>query len=76
MEERVSLGPKVAEGEDVFGVAHIFASFNDTFVVSLGPPTPPIVLSLYGLQCFDTPRTQTRRSGLCRKQSLPELSPA
>lgn len=33
MEERVTLGPKVAEGENVFGVAHIFASFNDTFVV-------------------------------------------
>ncbi|PPQ66918.1 hypothetical protein CVT26_010007 [Gymnopilus dilepis] len=28
----VSLGPQVAEGETVFGVAHIFASFNDTFV--------------------------------------------
>ena len=28
----VSLGPQVAEGEQVFGVAHIFASFNDTFV--------------------------------------------
>ena len=28
----VSLGPQVAEGENVFGVAHIFASFNDTFV--------------------------------------------
>ncbi|KAI5703325.1 40S ribosomal protein S14 [Diaphorina citri] len=28
----VSLGPQVKEGEDVFGVAHIFASFNDTFV--------------------------------------------
>lgn len=28
----VSLGPQVLEGEDVFGVAHIFASFNDTFV--------------------------------------------
>eukprot|EP00941_MAST-03F_sp_MAST-3F-sp1_P000459 g459.t1 len=25
-------GPKVPEGEQVFGVAHIFASFNDTFV--------------------------------------------
>ena len=31
-EEQVSLGPQVAEGENVFGVAHIFASFNDTFV--------------------------------------------
>merc|ERR1712204_163026 len=28
----VSLGPQVREGEIVFGVAHIFASFNDTFV--------------------------------------------
>ncbi|EEB86574.1 hypothetical protein MPER_16423, partial [Moniliophthora perniciosa FA553] len=31
-ETTVSLGPQVAEGEKVFGVAHIFASFNDTFV--------------------------------------------
>ncbi|KAK9812155.1 hypothetical protein WJX73_000778 [Symbiochloris irregularis] len=31
-EENVSLGPAVREGELVFGVAHIFASFNDTFV--------------------------------------------
>eukprot|EP00944_MAST-04C_sp_MAST-4C-sp1_P003800 g3800.t1 len=31
--EPVVLGPKnVKEGENVFGVAHIFASFNDTFV--------------------------------------------
>ncbi|PAV82529.1 hypothetical protein WR25_15895 isoform A [Diploscapter pachys] len=28
----VSLGPQVKEGELVFGVAHIYASFNDTFV--------------------------------------------
>ena len=28
----MSLGPQVAEGELVFGVAHIYASFNDTFV--------------------------------------------
>lgn len=31
-ETAVSLGPQVAEGELVFGVAHIYASFNDTFV--------------------------------------------
>lgn len=31
-EAQVSLGPQVREGEIVFGVAHIFASFNDTFV--------------------------------------------
>mmetsp|Transcript_57400 Transcript_57400/g.124193 ORF Transcript_57400/g.124193 Transcript_57400/m.124193 type:complete len:149 (+) Transcript_57400:70-516(+) len=30
--EAVSLGPQVREGETVFGVAHIYASFNDTFV--------------------------------------------
>jgi len=28
----VQLGPKVADGEHVFATAHIFASFNDTFV--------------------------------------------
>uniref|UniRef100_A0A2P2LKM3 Uncharacterized protein MANES_15G121200 n=1 Tax=Rhizophora mucronata TaxID=61149 RepID=A0A2P2LKM3_RHIMU len=31
-EETVTLGPQVREGEHVFGVAHIFASFNDTFI--------------------------------------------
>jgi hypothetical protein len=30
----VTLGPTVREGEHAFGVAHIFASFNDTFIVS------------------------------------------
>lgn len=33
-EENITLGPAVREGEHVFGVAHIFASFNDTFIVS------------------------------------------
>ena len=31
-QEQVSLGPQIAEGEVNFGVAHIYASFNDTFV--------------------------------------------
>ncbi|KAI3916585.1 hypothetical protein MKW98_026327, partial [Papaver atlanticum] len=31
-EENVTLGPAVCDGEFVFGVAHIFASFNDTFI--------------------------------------------
>jgi small subunit ribosomal protein S14e len=31
-EQTVSLGPQLAEGDLNFGVAHIFASFNDTFV--------------------------------------------
>eukprot|EP00397_Hematodinium_sp_SG-2012_P065899 GEMP01097104.1.p1 GENE.GEMP01097104.1~~GEMP01097104.1.p1 ORF type:complete len:151 (+),score=46.95 GEMP01097104.1:182-634(+) len=30
--ETVTLGPQVREGERVFGVAHIYASFNDTFI--------------------------------------------
>ena len=32
VDEVVRLGPVVREGEDVFAVAHIYASFNDTFV--------------------------------------------
>merc|ERR1712189_107608 len=31
-EQVISLGPQAAAGEQIFGVAHIFASFNDTFV--------------------------------------------
>jgi len=31
-EENISLGPQIREGELVYGVARIFASFNDTFV--------------------------------------------
>lgn len=31
----MTLGPAIREGELVFGVAHIFASFNDTFIVSI-----------------------------------------
>ncbi|KAH0934096.1 hypothetical protein HID58_011213 [Brassica napus] len=33
-EETVTLGPAVRDGEQVFGVVHIFASFNDTFISS------------------------------------------
>ncbi|GMI30827.1 hypothetical protein TeGR_g3631 [Tetraparma gracilis] len=32
IEEETTLGPKVSDGEQVFAVAHLFASFNDTFV--------------------------------------------
>jgi len=28
----VALGPQALEGENIFGTAHIYASFNDTFV--------------------------------------------
>ncbi|EMP31544.1 40S ribosomal protein S14 [Chelonia mydas] len=31
-EQVISLGPQVAEGENVFGIYHIFTSFNDTCV--------------------------------------------
>ncbi|KAK1175016.1 hypothetical protein AOXY_G2643, partial [Acipenser oxyrinchus oxyrinchus] len=31
-EQVISLGPQVAEGENVFRTCHIFTSFNDTFV--------------------------------------------
>ncbi|ORX41921.1 ribosomal protein-like protein S14 [Piromyces finnis] len=31
-QEVVQLGPKVKEGEIVFGVCHIYAGFNDTFI--------------------------------------------
>merc|ERR1719506_1344747 len=31
-EQVISYGPKVRDDEEVFGIAHIFASFNDTFV--------------------------------------------
>ncbi|TPX34640.1 hypothetical protein SmJEL517_g02661 [Synchytrium microbalum] len=30
--ENIQLGPVAKAGENIFGVAHIFASFNDTFV--------------------------------------------
>eukprot|EP00161_Ancyromonas_sigmoides_P012686 TRINITY_DN3229_c0_g1_i1.p3 TRINITY_DN3229_c0_g1~~TRINITY_DN3229_c0_g1_i1.p3 ORF type:complete len:172 (-),score=99.34 TRINITY_DN3229_c0_g1_i1:76-528(-) len=32
VEEVVRLGPQVRPGEEVFGVVHLFASFNDTFI--------------------------------------------
>merc|ERR1719230_628386 len=32
VEAATTLGPQTRDGEIVFGVAHIFASFNDTFV--------------------------------------------
>ena len=37
-EEKAYYGPRVKEGEHVFGIAHIYASFNDTFVVRHSPP--------------------------------------
>jgi small subunit ribosomal protein S14e len=31
-QETVQLGPQARDGEEVFGVCHIYASYNDTFV--------------------------------------------
>eukprot|EP00389_Voromonas_pontica_P002884 GDKH01004280.1.p1 GENE.GDKH01004280.1~~GDKH01004280.1.p1 ORF type:complete len:171 (+),score=35.93 GDKH01004280.1:57-515(+) len=31
-EQTTTLGPQLREGQNAFGVAHIFASFNDTFI--------------------------------------------
>lgn len=45
-EENVTLGPTVRDGEHVFGVAHIFASFNDTFIVSINMMVSPLELNL------------------------------
>jgi small subunit ribosomal protein S14e len=55
-EEVVTLGPQIREGELVFGVAHIFASFNDTFVH---------VTDLSGKE------TIVRITGICPSSSLP-----
>ncbi|RCN47756.1 ribosomal protein S11 [Ancylostoma caninum] len=51
----VTLGPQAKEGELVFGVAHIYASFNDTFVhvtdISECPHNP---LEFLILKCRET----------------------
>ncbi len=31
-QEEVKLGPTLREGENCFGVCHLFTSFNDTFI--------------------------------------------
>ncbi|RZS17156.1 hypothetical protein BHM03_00049270 [Ensete ventricosum] len=46
-EDNVTLGPAVREGELVFGVAHIFASFNDTFIVSYNACHRELMLQIY-----------------------------
>jgi len=47
-EEVVQLGPQVAEGEDVFGIAHIYASFNDTFVHVTDPTGSETIVRVTG----------------------------
>jgi hypothetical protein len=48
-EENVTLGPAVREGEHVFGVAHIFASFNDTFIVRSSTTRPTFFSAFFVL---------------------------
>ena len=47
-EEVVQLGPQVAEGENVFGIAHIYASFNDTFVHVTDPTGAETIVRVTG----------------------------
>lgn len=48
VEEVVQLGPQVAEGENVFGIAHIYASFNDTFVHVTDPTGAETIVRVTG----------------------------
>ncbi|CAH8541651.1 unnamed protein product [Dicrocoelium dendriticum] len=48
VEEQVSLGPQVADGEFVFGVCHIYASFNDTFVHVTDPTGAETIVRVTG----------------------------
>jgi hypothetical protein len=73
--EKTYLGPRVREGEQVFGVAHIYASFNDTFVVCcpIHPPPHPTVSQLLSLSSplLSSPH---RRSPLSHPQHVTDLS--
>jgi len=44
VEEEVKLGPQAAPGEEIFAVAHIYASFNDTFVVRCRNTLPAVIV--------------------------------
>ncbi|KAA0199371.1 Ribosomal protein S14 [Fasciolopsis buskii] len=48
VEEQISLGPQVAEGEFVFGICHIYASFNDTFVHVTDPTGAETIVRVTG----------------------------
>ncbi|KAH1130017.1 hypothetical protein J1N35_001395 [Gossypium stocksii] len=54
-EETTTLGPAVRDGEHVFGVAHIFASFNDTFIQEFGITALHIKLPATGGHKTKTP---------------------
>ena len=46
--EVTEIGPKAAEGENVFAVAHIYASFNDTFVHVTDPSGRETIVKVTG----------------------------
>lgn len=52
VEEVTTLGRKLAEGEEYFAVAHIFASFNDTFVVSTIQFNSQIIILIMSVLLF------------------------
>ena len=47
-EVQVQLGPQVRDGVEVFGVAHIYASFNDTFVHVTDPSGRETIVKVTG----------------------------
>ena len=56
VEEKKPHLPNPREGEHVFGVAHIFASFNDTFVVSVVSGPAPSSLTGKTLKIYHRAR--------------------
>merc|ERR1712130_770772 len=55
-EEVILLGPKVADGENVFGVAHIYASFNDTFIHITDLSGKETIVRLTSCDLYNLPR--------------------
>ena len=58
--ENTTLGPSVRDGELIFGVCHIFASFNDTFVVR-SPAFSPFPLPSPLFECCPLSRVAAAR---------------
>ncbi|SGZ20742.1 BQ5605_C021g09296 [Microbotryum silenes-dioicae] len=54
-----SLGPNLKEGELCFGVAHIFASFNDTFVHVTDLSGKETIARVTGQLSYSVPRPQS-----------------
>lgn len=54
LQATLNVAPTPAEGEEMFAVAHIYASFNDTFVVRFlaGAASPRVCLLHCCYACF------------------------